>query len=61
MNLGLTWCLGLNVSGAGRAPEVHPWVRDVGCPGEVHGVNIIVHQTPHLCTGIDPVHVAIAR
>ena len=61
VDLGLTWGLGLNIGAAGRAPEVHPWVRDVGCPGEIHRVKVIVNQTARLRTRINPVHIAIAR
>lgn len=61
VDLGLTGCLGLNVRVAGRTPEVHIWVGDVGCPGEIHSVNIVVDQTARVCAGIDPVHIAIAR
>ena len=61
MDLGLTWGLGLNIGAAGRAPEVHPWVRDVGCPGEIHRVKVVVNQTARLRAWINPVHIAIAR
>ena len=61
MDLGPTWCLGLNVRVAGRAPEVHPWVRDIGCPSEIHGVDVVVDQTARLRTRIDPVHITVTR
>ncbi len=61
VDLGPTWCLGLNVRVVGRAPEVHPWVRDVGCPSEIHSVDVVVDQTVRLRTRIDPVHIAVAR
>lgn len=61
VDLGLTWCLGLSVRIAGRAPEVHPWVCDVGRPSEIHSVDIVVdHQSICLRARIDPVHIAIA-
>lgn len=56
--VGLTVCLRLGTVNGGRAPQVHPRVRDVGSPGEIDDVNIIENQTLVLETRIDPVHIA---
>lgn len=56
MDVGLTVCLRLGTGVAGRTPEVHIRVRYAGCPGEIHGVNIVEGQTARLDTRIDPVH-----
>ena len=61
VDLGPTWCLGLNVRVAGRAPKVRPWVRDVGCSSEIHSVDVVVDQIARLRIRIDPVHIAVAR
>ncbi len=41
-----------------RTPEVHPWTRDAGFPGEEHGVDIVEGQTCVCGAGINPIHMA---
>lgn len=40
---------------AQRAPQHHPWVRNVGCPGEIDCVDVVEAQ---FLVWVDPVHIA---
>ncbi len=53
MNVSITLGLGLGSSAIGRAPEVHPRIRDIGSPDEEDSVDVVEGQSR---TGIDPFH-----
>ena len=59
--VGLTVCQRLRTGSGGRAPQVHPRVRDVGRPGEQDCVDIIKSQPLVLRTWVDPVDIAATR
>ena len=50
----------LSASRGGRAPQVHPRVRDVGYPGEIDRVDVVESQRRIFFARIDDVRIAVA-